>query len=84
MSNAGMQARHDKYLRDMGTVGARCGYCGKVQYTTRSAAKKATKRYPADKFSVYRCVDGGDFWHIGHQSTRITFGYESRLERYGA
>src|SRR5699024_5815486 len=83
MRKAGMQARHDKMLRDKGTVFSRCWECGKVQYTTRSAAKKASKRYPQDKMAVYRCPKGTGMWHIGHMSQQIKWGYETRLERYG-
>ena len=80
---SGLQARYEKRQRDVGSVGARCPYCGKTQFTTRSAAKRCAKRYPTEKYAVYRCPHDTGFWHLGHLSPRIKWGYETRLERYG-
>lgn len=82
MSARGMQARWDRKLREVGRLAAPCWYCEKVQYTSRSAARKAARRHP-DKMSTYECPHGTGMWHIGHMSARIRYGYETRLERYG-
>ena len=83
MSRAGMEARWRKRDREVGTTHRRCTWCGKIEYTTRSAAKKTAKKFPGHKYSVYRCPHGTGMFHLGHQSRWITQGLDSRLERYG-
>lgn len=53
------------------TVASTCGGCGKLNYASRRAAKKALRAlYPGDvghSMNAYPCPNGGS-WHIGHRS----------------
>jgi hypothetical protein len=46
------------------TPRGRCGGCGKVNWASRSDAKRFAKQHhQGEHVRAYRC---GDFWHLGH------------------
>lgn len=53
----------------------RCGWCRKVSYVSRRAAKKALRRlYPHEVgggMCAYPCRAGGVGYHIGHRDPRF-------------
>lgn len=83
MRQDGWQARHDRHMRDIGSLYDLCPYCQKVQHVTRKAAKSMTRRFPHDKWTVYRCPSGTGMFHTGHKAAAITRGEVGRLEIYG-
>ncbi len=73
-----MQARHDRAMRDVGTLEARCPFCGKIQHITRKAAKRHVRSLPREHLSVYRCPAGTDMFHVGHLPEKVLSGDTDR------
>jgi hypothetical protein len=60
------------YVSPVGT----CEECGKLKFTSRKLTRKYMhKRFPNQKFSVYRC---GAYFHFGHTPWRVREGKKAR------
>jgi len=59
-----------------------CWACGKRGYQTRRSAKRIKEIMHDDRLSVYRCLDGGSNYHIGHLDKQIIAGQVDRFTYY--
>lgn len=73
-----MKPAYAVYSATMPLWNGTCPRCGKRQYPTRRAARKAARTIPSDgHLNAYRC---GRYWHLGHLPAAVIAGELSRAD----